>query len=390
MSDAGNAYDSTHIKVLEGVDAIRKRPGMWVGTTRQGGLHQLVFEAVGRAVSEVLKGGGGSVSVTLTSGGGVRIADDAPGMPVRAAGDSSETCLENVLTRPGVQGPGGREDMVVGRICQTAQLVVVNALSSRLTAEVRRDGLRWVQEYERGTAVTPPIAVGAAKGSGTTLHFRPDADIFETVDCSFGLLTKRLRELAYLNRGLNISVRDERAPDAPREERFHFPDGLGEFIGREGRHGAPLHADVIAFEREDTRMAGSMQVAFRWHDSPEERITSFVNCRSTDEGGTHVEGFRTGVTAAVNTYARRCRLLAPTEPDLGPDRTGEGLRAIVSVKLDRPQFHGATARRLDDAAVRTGVEEAVRDDLIRWLESRPDQAAAIVGKVIRDGHPPVE
>lgn len=380
MNDAANTYDAAHIQVLDSVEAVRKRPGMWVGSTSARGLHWLVLEVVGRAVNEVLAGRAGSVAVALTPGG-VRVADDGPGVPVEP-GDVAGSCLESVLTRVCAGEAGGRL-AVADPSWMGIGLGFATALSSRLTAEVQRDGVRWVQEYARGVAVTPPTAAGPAVGSGFTLTFQPDADIFDTVDCSFAVLAERLRELAFLNRALDISLSDERSPDETQSKRFHFPDGTRDFVTfLEGGTEAPVHPDVISFEREDPRMAGTVEVALRWCDSREERVRTFANSRPTPEGGTHTEGFRDGVAAALNAYARQQRLLTATDPDLGADQIGKGLTAIVSVKLDHLEFRGATRGRLDNPAVRACVGEAVQAHLSRWLHGHPEQAVAAIDRII--------
>ncbi|WP_330309676.1 MULTISPECIES: DNA gyrase subunit B [unclassified Streptomyces] len=384
MREEAIRYDASHIQVLEGWEAIRKRPGMYVGSTGERGLHQLLFEVAGRAVNEVLAGRAGSVEVALTPHGGVRVADDGPGVPVEAtAGDTDGPGLEALLTRMHAgAGPGGRHTAAMS-LFGTGPCVT-NALSSRLTAEVRREGVRWVQEYARGVALTPPTAVGPATGSGTTIAFWPDTDIFGTAECSYAVLEEHFRQLAFLNQGLSISLTDERPPGGSRPVRFQFPGGVRDFVAfLDTRAGAPVHPDVIGFEREDPRMAGTVEVALRWCGSREERVRSFANSVLTPDGGTHAMGFRDGVAAAVTSHARQRRLLAAADPDLGADRIGEGLTAVVSVKLDSPVFLGATHGTLGGAAVRACVAEAVRDHLGTWLEGHPEQAAAVVGRIVR-------
>ncbi|WP_406470542.1 DNA gyrase subunit B [Streptomyces sp. NBC_01615] len=384
MSEEVIRYDASHIQVLEGWEAIRKRPGMYVGSTGERGLHQLVFEVACRAVNEVLAGRAGSVDVALTPDGGLRVADDGPGVPVEAtAGDTGGPGLEALLTRMHAgAGPGGRHTAAMS-LFGTGPCVT-NALSSRLTAEVRREGVRWVQEYARGVALTPPTAVGPATGSGTTIAFWPDTDIFGTAECSFAVLAEYFRQLAFLNQGLSISLTDERSPGGFRPVRFQFPGGVRDFVAfLDTRAGAPVHPDVIGFEREDPRMEGTVEVALRWCGSREERVQSFANSVHTPDGGTHAMGFRDGVAAAVTSYARHRRLLAAADPDLGTDRIGEGLTAVVSVKLDGPEFLGATHGMLGGAAVRACVAEAVREHLGTWLEGRPEHAAAVVGRIVR-------
>lgn len=384
MSDAANPYDASHIQVLEGWEAIRKRPGMYVGSTSERGLHKMVFYVVGRAVNEVLAGRAGTVDVTLTPDGGVRVADDGPGVPVEASGDAGGPGLEVLLTEthPGAD-PWGRHTVATGLF--GIGPCVVNALSSRLTAEVRREGVHWFQEYARGVALTQPTSsAGPAAGGGTSIAFWPDADVFETTECSFAVLAERFRELAFLNRGLDISLTDERPAGGSRSVRCRFSGGARDFVAfLDAQAGAPVHPDVIGFEREDPRLAGTVEVALRWRGSHEERVQSYANSEPTPYGGTHLAGFRDGVAAAVNAHARERRLLAETATDLDAGQIGGGLTAVVSAKLDRPQFTGPTHGVLGGAEVRAGVAEAVREGLGTWFESYPEQAAAIVGRIVQ-------
>ncbi|MGW7285945.1 DNA gyrase subunit B [Streptomyces sp. NPDC054847] len=383
MSQDAITYDAARIEVLEGREAIRKRPGMYVGSTGERGLHQLVFEVADRAVNEVLAGRADSVDIALTSDGGVRVADDGPGVPVEAAEDTGGPGLEALLTRPHVgPKPGDRHSGVLSRI--GAGPCVTNALSSHLTAEVRRDGVRWVQEYACGVALAPPKAVGPATGSGTTITFRPDADIFGTAQCSFTVLTERFRELAFLNRGLDISLTDERTAGGSRSVRFRFPGGARDFVAFiEGPDAVPVHPHIVSFERELPLTAGTVEVALRWSDSREEQVRSFANSRPTPEGGTHAEGFRDGLVAAVNAYARQRGLLAKADPDLGADRIGEGLTAVVSVSLEHPEYGGATCGTLNNATARACVGRAVREHLGTWLEEQPEHATIVIGRILR-------
>ncbi len=356
---------------------------MYVGSTDERGLHHLLFEVVGRAVNEVLVGRAGSVDVTLTTGGGVRVTDNGQGVPIEASGDGGGPGLEALLTRLHAgAAPGGRYAAALGPFGMGP--CVTNALSSRLTAEVWRDGLRWIQEYARGVALTPPTALGPATGSGTTIAFWPDADIFGTAECSFTVLAEAFRELAFLNRGLGISLTDERPAGGSRSVRFHFPGGSRDFVAFiDGQAGTLVPPNVIGFEREDPRLAGTVEVAFRWCDSREERVRSFANGSPTSGGGTHEAGFRAGLAAAVNAYAREQRLRAAADTDLSTDEIGEGLTAVVSVKLDRPEFLGATRGVLGGAAVHACVADAVREALGTWLYRNPEEAAAVISRIIR-------
>ncbi|MBP0449264.1 DNA gyrase subunit B [Kitasatospora sp. RG8] len=373
MSKEAGGYDAAHIQVLEGREAVRRRPGMWIGSTGERGLRNLVFEVADRAVNEVVAGRASRVDITLTSDGGVRVADDGPGVPVgEADGDGLEALLTRMPASTGLGGLGG-----VGPF-------VVNALSSRLTAEVRREGVRRVQEYARGVAVTPLTEAGPATDSGTTLVFWPDPEIFGTAEYSFDDLAEEFRELAFLNRGLDVSLTDRRRSAGPRSVRFRFPGGARDFVAfLDEQEAAPVHPDVIGFEQEDPRMAGTMEVALRWRGPGEARLRSYANGWRTPAGGSHVEGLRDGVAAAVNAYARERRPLTAADPDLGADRLCEGLTAVVLVRLERPEFEGATRDRLGNVAARACVGQAVREHLRTWLEEHPDRAAAVVGRYVR-------
>ncbi|MFJ8845903.1 DNA gyrase subunit B [Streptomyces cyaneofuscatus] len=383
MRAGTSGYDAAHITVLEGREAIRKRPGMYIGSTGVRGLHQMAYEVLGRSVNEVLAAGGGCVDVTLMPDGGIRVVDDGPGIPVEAAGDAGGAGLETLLTRPHTEpAPAGRH--TVAWSAYGMGPCVTNALSSRLTAEVRRGGVRWVQEYACGVAVAPPAAAGPATGSGTTIAFRPDADVFGTAECSFAVLADRFMEVALLNRGLYISLTDERPAGGMRSVRFQFPDGPADFVAfLDTESGMCVPPDIIAFAREDVTMAGAVEAALSWRGSSGGQVRSFVNSVPTPEGGVHVDGFRAGVAAAVNAHARRRRLLTAADPDLTTDRVDNVLTAVVSVKLDHPEFEGATRARLGGATVHDCVEQAVREGLGPWLDRHPEQAADIIGGLFR-------
>ncbi|OSC69457.1 DNA gyrase subunit B [Streptomyces sp. BF-3] len=366
---------------------MRKRPGMYVGSTGVYGLHQLVYEVASRSVNQILAGGGGCVDVTLTRDGGIRIADDGPGIPFEATGEARVgDGLETLLTRPETElRPGGRN--TVRWSVYGVGPCVATVMSSRLTAEVRRGGVRRVQEYARGVALAPPAAAGPATDTGTTIAFWPDPDIFDTVECSFAVLAGRVREVALLNRGLTLSLTDERPAGGTRSVSFRYPDGAGDFVALLDAETERVLPEVIAFEWEDERMAGIAEVALSWRSAREERVRSFANSAPTPEGGTHVDGFRTGVAAALTEHALRHGLLKPDGPGLGADRVGEGLTAVVSVRLDRPEHHGPTGARLGGATVRDGVEQGVREHLGSWLDRHPERAAAVIGRITRDTDP---
>ncbi|MFC9820266.1 DNA gyrase subunit B [Streptomyces erythrochromogenes] len=384
MSAESTGYDAARITVLEGREAVRKRAGMYVGSTGLRGLHHMLLDEVGRAVNASLSGRGGRVEVTLTPDAGVRVTDDGPGMPFEDCADTGRPGLETQLTQlfAGAQERHGRRTVFMGP--WAAAPCVTNALSSRLTAEVRREGVRRVQEFARGVALCPPTDAGPAAESGTTLTFRPDAAIFETVECSFAALAARLTELAFLNPGLDLVLTDERSPDGPQRARLRFLGGVGEFVALlDAQAGEHLGADVIAFEREDPRMAGNMEVALSWSGTHEERVRGFVNSMATLNGGTHETGLREGVAAAVDAYARAQGLLTAADPEVRADRVGADLTAVVSVKLDHPELIDCTRRSLGNVAVRACVAEAVREHLGTWLEEHPREAGKVVARILR-------
>ncbi|MGW6202240.1 ATP-binding protein [Streptomyces sp. NPDC055089] len=355
---------------------------MYVGSTNERGLRQMVFEGADRAVNEVLAGRAASVDITLTPDGGVCVADDGPGVPIDETEGAGGPGLEALLTRIQVgAGTGGRHDVTLG-FCGMGP-GVVNALSRRMTAEVQREAVRWVLEYARGVATTPLTEVGTATGSGTTITFWPDAGIFGAIEFSFDGLEERFRELAFLNQGLEISLTDLRRLDEPHSVRLHFPGGTRDFVDfLDGHTAAHAPMETIALDGEDPRMAGEMDIAFRWCSCPDERVQSFANSRPTI-GGTHVVGFLDGTAAAVTAYAREQGLLTLTDPDIGADRIGAGLTAVVSVKLDRPEFEGATHGVLGNSEVRDCVGQAVQDHLGKWLKEDPERAAAVIDQIVQ-------
>ncbi|MEK2491569.1 ATP-binding protein [Kitasatospora purpeofusca] len=377
MSEESNPYDASMIVVLEGLDAVRKRPGMYIGSVGERGLHHLVFEAAESALNEILYGTAGRVGITLTADGGVRVADDGGGRPVGLAGHEGGPTLEDCLTVLGCGVPHVDRRSLCGGFAGVG-LAVVNALSGQLTAEVRRAGSRWTLEYERGVRVSESTRTGPAEGSGTVITFWPDAEIFETLRLSFDTLADHFRELAFLNRDLDITLTDDRDPGAPRGDRFHFPGGVRDWITQQA---APPHPEVTGFERECPGMEGTVEVALCWGDSDDERVTGYANSRPTAGGGTHELGFRDGLAAALTACAREQGLLAPSAPGLDPTRLGAGLTAIVSVKLDRPEFEGALRDRLGNGPARACVAEAVREHLTTWLRADPARAAAVLARI---------
>ncbi|MBY8881479.1 DNA gyrase subunit B [Streptomyces sp. PLK6-54] len=357
---------------------------MYVGTTTQRGLHTMVFQVIGRSVDEVLDGRASRVTVTLRADGGVCVADDGGGVPMAGSGSGDGIALEDLLTCDYVWSRAdGRRRVLVSSIGLGP--FVANALSTRMTAEVESGGAREVREYARGVATEPAVAGGPATGDGTTITFWPDPEIFPDPHCAFDELADRLREVALLNRRLDLTLTDERPADGPLSLRLHFPGGAREFVAfLDAGAGGPAQPEIFGFEVEDERSAGTVEVALRWRDDPEERIHGFANSRAT-KAGTHLLGLRDGLAAALTAYARQQGLLPETAPDLSPEAIGVGLTAVVSVKLDTPEFEGATRGVLGGTQVRSAVAGAVRDHLGAWLRADPARAAAVVRRVLRGG-----
>ncbi|GGQ93363.1 DNA gyrase subunit B [Kitasatospora griseola] len=332
-----DTYDASSIVVLEGLEAVRKRPGMYIGSTGERGLHHLLYEVAESAMDEVLLGHADRVEVALLADGSVRVTHDGV---YRRPLDEQLTVLHLGARR------GGRH--VISWF--DLGLSVVNALSDRLVAEERHGGVTNRQEYSRGEPVAPPHPTGPADGTGTTITFRPDPEIFETVTFDRSTLTERFRELAALNRTLDLTLTDARG-DVPHTERFHSPDGVREFLARLGAD----PAEAIVVEHEDDRMGGSMAIALAPAGDNEPQIATFANSRRIDDG-THLEGFRDGVAAV-----------------LGPDAR---LTAVVSVKLDEPSYEGSCREILGNTPVRACVAEAVQQALETWRDEHPERAAA--------------
>lgn len=382
MSPESSKYDASQIVVLTGLEAIRKRPGMYIGSTDERGWRNVVFEVVDRSVELVAAGYASRIEVTLLADGGVRVVDDAQGIAFEDGDDAGGLGLGRLLTQlwTGRRGPQDRA------VAHSVGLVVANVLSSRLVAEVRNEDVREVREYYCGvplTSATAPVDTALPAGSGTTITFWPDPDIFKIADPSFETIAERLRELTFLNRGLEISVADERSAER-RSLRFYAPGGLRDMVASlDEQVAAFLHPEVIGLERADARMAGTMEVAFRWRASGAKQIQSFANSASTPYAGTHVVGFHDGLKIALNAYARDERLLTADDPDLGAGRIGRGLTAVVSVKLESPRFEGCTRGTLGNGEVRDCVRDAVAEHLEKWLVQHPREAAAILDHILR-------
>jgi DNA gyrase subunit B len=376
-----SSYDARSITVLEGLEAVRKRPGMYIGSTGERGLHHLVQEVVDNSVDEALAGEADEIDVTLLADGGVRVRDNGRGIPVDLHPVERRSALEVVHTTLHAGGKFDGKSYAVSGGLHGVGVSVVNALSRRLDVEVRREGYVWRQSYEKGDPVTEVIRGEETGEHGTTTTFWPDGSIFETVDWSFETLSRRLQEMAFLNRGLRITLTDER-PDhingEPHVVSYCYPGGIADFVRYLNASKEPVHGSVIEFGDEGVGIA--VEIAMQWNASYAESVHTFANTISTAEGGTHEEGFRTALTSIVNRYAREQKLLREKDDNLTGEDVREGLTAIVSVKLAEPQFEGQTKTKLGNTEAKSFVQKACNDHLRDWFERNPGEAKDIITK----------
>ncbi|MGE5132124.1 MAG: DNA topoisomerase (ATP-hydrolyzing) subunit B [Gemmatimonadota bacterium] len=377
------SYDARSITVLEGLEAVRKRPGMYIGSTGERGLHHLVYEVVDNAVDEALAGFCDRIEVTLLADGGVRVADNGRGIPVDEHPVEKRPAVEVVLTTLHAGGKFDGQSYAVSGGLHGVGVSVVNALSARLDAEVRRDGHVWQQSYRVGAPTTPLVKGEATSETGTIITFWPDTDVFETTDWNFETLSRRLQEMAFLNRGLAITLTDER-PDhvngEPRVASYRYEGGIADFVRYLNGTKDPVHGSVVEFGDESKADGISAEIAMQWNASYTESVYTFANTINTAEGGTHEEGFRAALTTIVNRYAREQKLLREKDDNLTGEDVREGLAAIVSVKLTNPQFEGQTKTKLGNTDARSFVLKVCNDHLRDWFERNPGEAKDIITK----------
>ena len=382
------SYDARSITVLEGLEAVRKRPGMYIGSTGERGLHHLVYEVVDNAVDEALAGYCDRIDVRLLADGGVRVADNGRGIPVDEHPVEKRPAVEVVLTTLHAGGKFDGKSYAVSGGLHGVGVSVVNALSSRLEVEVRRDGFVWRQSYELSQPVTPLTRGEPTEETGTIITFWPDTTIFETTDWDYETLSRRLQEMAFLNRGLEINLTDERpeheatgnGEDAgkPRSVRYCYEGGIADFVRYLNASKEPVHATVIDFGEEGNGI--SAEIAMQWNSSYAESVHTFANTINTAEGGTHEEGFRSALTTIVNNYARDQKLVRDKDERLSGEDVREGLAAIIHVKLASPQFEGQTKTKLGNTEAKSFVQKAVNDHLRDWFDRNPGEAKDIITK----------
>nr|WP_142262107.1 DNA topoisomerase (ATP-hydrolyzing) subunit B [Thermopolyspora flexuosa] len=378
------SYDASSITVLEGLEAVRKRPGMYIGSTGERGLHHLVYEVVDNSVDEALAGYCDNIEVTLLADGGVRVVDNGRGIPVGIVEGENRSALEVVLTVLHAGGKFDSKSYAVSGGLHGVGVSVVNALSTRLEAEVRRDGYVWRQSYERSRP-GPLVQGEPTEETGTSITFWPDPEVFETTTWNFETLSRRFQEMAFLNRGLTITLRDERPEyinGEPHVVTYHYEGGLSDFVQHINSKKEPIHSSIIYFEEHGEGI--SVEIAMQWNASYSESVYTFANTINTAEGGTHEEGFRAALTSIVNRYAREQRYLKEGKDDnLTGEDVREGLTAIISVKLTDPQFEGQTKTKLGNTEAKSFVQKACNDHLRDWFERNPGEAKEIIQKALQ-------
>jgi DNA gyrase subunit B len=373
------AYDAENIQVLEGLEAVRKRPGMYIGSTGERGLHHLVYEIVDNSVDEALAGRNDYVSVTIHPDNSVTVVDHGAGIPVATMAKEGKSALEVVLTvlhAGGKFGEGGGYKVSGG--LHGVGVSVVNALSEQLDAEVRRDGFVWRQSYQRGVPMAPIVKAEPTTEHGTTITFMPDAEIFESLEFNYKTLEERLRETAFLTRDLYISITDERGEGSHSE--FHYEGGIADFVAYLNENREPTHAKVVMITGDYPE--GTVEVAMQWNSGYQESIFSFANNINTHEGGSHLSGFRSALTSVINRYAREDGALKEKDDSLSGEDVREGLTAVISVKLAEPQFEGQTKTKLGNPGIAGVVQSIVNARLQEWFEENPKEARQVVRKAV--------
>jgi DNA gyrase subunit B len=397
-----NDYSASSITVLEGLEAVRKRPGMYIGSTGERGLHHLIWEAVDNSVDEAMAGYATTVTVTMQADGGIAVVDDGRGIPVDEHPVEKKPAVEMVMTMLHAGGKFDDKSYAVSGGLHGVGISVVNALSTALDVEIHRDGQIWTQHYDH--SVPGPLnQAGKTRKTGTTITFWADPNIFETTTYNLETISRRLQEMAFLNKGLTIVLRDERKPegadgpdadgrevdDAPdaegyvakvKERTFCYPGGLEDFVAHINHAKDPIHKKPVSFQADGT--GHQLEVAMQWNSGYSESVYTFCNTINTSEGGTHEEGFRSALTTTVNRYARDKKLIKEKDPALTGDDIREGLAAIVSVKVAEPQFEGQTKTKLGNTEVKSFVQRVCNEWLSDWFERNPNEAKTIINKAV--------
>lgn len=396
------SYDASAIQVLEGLEAVRKRPGMYIGSTGTRGLHHLVWEVVDNSVDEALAGVCDRINITVLEDGGVRVEDNGRGIPVGIVETEGKPAVEVVMTVLHAGGKFGGGGYKVSGGLHGVGISVVNALSTKVSVEIHRDGQIHYQSYTHGVPDAELAITGTTERTGTTVIFYPDADIFDSVDLDYETLRARFQQTAFLNRGLTLHLKDQRAQDldsgdetlaaeddqentpAVREVTYRYDGGLVDYVHHLNttKKAQVAHENVIEIEAEDTERSLWLSLAMQWTDAYSESVHTYANNINTHEGGTHEEGFRTALTSLINKYGREKNILKEKDDNLTGDDVREGLTAAISVKLGEPQFEGQTKTKLGNAEVKTFVQRVVSEHLADWLDRNPAEAREIIRKSI--------
>ena len=377
-----SGYDAGSIQVLEGLEAVRKRPGMYIGSTGPRGLHHLVYEIVDNSVDEALAGHCDDINVFITPKGSIKVTDNGRGIPVEMHPVEKKPAVEVVLTVLHAGGKFGAGGYAVSGGLHGVGASVVNALSTDLKVEVARDGFLWTQEYKIGVPQKPLAKGKKVDHTGTTIEFRPDGSIFETVEFDYETLRARFQQMAFLNKGLSITITDERNG---KTETYKYTRGLVDYVEflNASKKIELVHNEIISLEAETSKKDMSIEVAMQWTNAYTESVHTYANTINTHEGGTHEEGFRTAITSLLNKYARANNLLKEKDENLSGDDVREGLTAVISIKLSEPQFEGQTKTKLGNTEAKTFTQKVVNDKLGDWLERNPPAAKEIVRKAIQ-------
>ena len=391
-----HSYGADDIQVLEGLEAVRKRPGMYIGSTGPRGLHHLVYEIVDNSVDEALAGHCDAIYVTLLANGGVRVVDNGRGIPVDEHPVEKRSTVEVVLTILHAGGKFGGGGYAVSGGLHGVGSSVVNALSERLAVEVRRQGNVYTQTYQHGVPDAPLAKGGPADETGTTITFWPNREIFETVEFDYETLRLRFQQMAFLNKGLRIVVADERVADERvttdaadpaefRHEEFLYENGLVDYVEflNSAKKTEVVHPEIISFESEDIERRIALEVAMQWTNAYSESVHTYANTINTHEGGTHEEGFRAALTTLVNKYARDKGILKEKDENLSGDDVREGLTAVISIKLGEPQFEGQTKTKLGNTEAKSFVQKVTGERLGDWFERNPVQAKDVIRKALQ-------
>ncbi len=379
-TESNGDYSAKDIFVLEGLEPVRKRPGMYIGSTGVDGLHHLIWEVVDNSIDEAMAGFAKNISIVLLPKNQVRVVDDGRGIPVDLHKQTKKSALETVLTTLHAGGKFGGDAYKVAGGLHGVGVSVVNALSIWLKAEVCKDGFLYTQEYERGKPKYNIKKVGKCDGSGTSITFEPDAEIFKEIEYSWDKILEHIRQQAYLNQGIHVIIRDERKKGFERAHAFYFEGGIKSYIKHINRRFQPKHDDIFYAIKEENSVM--VEAALQYADDLSTRELGFANCIYTPEGGMHITGFRTALTRVLNDYGKKNNYFSKDDDNLTGEDVREGMTAIISVKIKETQFEGQTKAKLGNPEARGAVEKVFGETFSAWLEEHPSEARVILDKVL--------